>query len=342
MEDFNNVNNKEINFKEKENLFKETAKSDTFKHTLSSTKGNLLIDNAQFPENTYIYIFHVDIELLFNIFILPEFLPNIFFNKSKILSMKNNTNFAEEGNEIEIETSVNHIKFKIKLINLINTPFYKSFTHDIIEKPTLFAGFTTTFNFFWDSIEQVSILQIIIVIKDTLYKTSIADHMFSRQNQKFKIISDYLEEKFKNFEQSESISINKNISYIWHFLIDYNNIKFFFGDGNNNHIEIGILYDRDNEIEIIDRDKNNKIRVLISSDNNNDNENEKEILFQIISSIIPIPKQRIKIKLIKIDEFKTMVFFTHQIMQYIDYDILGSYSFIKKKALWEIKNLLEN
>ncbi len=342
MEDFNNVNIKEINLKEKENVLTETANSDIIKHTFSQTKGNLLIEDTEFPENKYIYIFHVNLDLLFNIFILPEFLPNIFFNKSKITSMKNNTNIAEEGNEIEIETSVNHNKFKIKVINSINTQFYKSFTHDIIEKPTLFAGFTTTFNFFWDSIEQVSILQIVIIIKDTLYKTSIADYMFSRHNHKFKIITDYLEEKFKNFEQSESISINRNISYIWHFLIDYNNIKFFFGDGNNNHIEIGILYDRDNEIEIIDRDKNNKIRVLISSDNNNENENEKEILFQIISSIIPLPKQRIKIKLIKIDEFKTMVFFSHQIMQYIDYDILGSYSFIKKKALWEIKTLLEN
>ena len=342
MEDFNNVKNKGINNKEKENLSLKSSNQETIKHTLTSTKTNLFQEETVFPENSYIYIFHINIDLLYNTFITQEFLPNIFFNKSKISSIKNNTNLAEEGNEIEIETSINHNKFKIKVINSINTPFYKSFTHDIIEKPTLFAGFTTTFNFFWDSIEQVSILQIIIVIKDTLYKTSIADHMFSRQNQKFKIISDYLEEKFKNFEQSESISINKNISYIWHFLIDYNNIKFFFGDGNNNHIEIGILYDRDNEIEIIDRDKNNKIRVLISSDNNNNNENEKEILFQIISSLIPIPKQRIIIKLIKIDEFKTMVFFSHQIMQYIDYDILGSYSFIKKKALWEIKNLLEN
>ena len=243
MEDFNNVNIKEINLKEKENVLTETANSDIIKHTFSQTKGNLLIEDTEFPENKYIYIFHVNLDLLFNIFILPEFLPNIFFNKSKITSMKNNTNIAEEGNEIEIETSVNHNKFKIKVINSINTQFYKSFTHDIIEKPTLFAGFTTTFNFFWDSIEQVSILQIIIVIKDTLYKTSIADYMFSRHNHKFKIITDYLEEKFKNFEQSESISINRNISYIWHFLIDYNNIKFFFGDGNNNHIEIGILYE---------------------------------------------------------------------------------------------------
>ena len=342
MEDFNNVKNKGINNKEKENLSLKSSNQETIKHTLTSTKTNLVQEETIFPENSYIYIFHINIDLLYNTFITQEFLPNIFFNKSKISSIKNNTNLAEEGNEIEIETSINHNKFKIKVINSINTPFYKSFTHDIIEKPTLFAGFTTTFNFFWDSIEQVSILQIIIIIKDTLYKTSIADYMFSRHNQKSKIISDYLEEKFKNFEQSESISINRNIYFIWNFLIDYNNIKFFFGDGNCNHIEIGILFDRDNEIEIIDRDKNNKIRVLISSDNNNNNENEKEILFQIISSLIPIPKQRIIIKLIKIDEFKTMVFFSHQIIQYIDYDILGSYSFIKKKALWEIKNLLEN
>jgi hypothetical protein len=222
--------------------------------------------------------------------------------------MKNNTTITEEGNEFEIINN-NGYKVKMKVVKSINNSYFKSFTHDLIEKPTLLAGFSATYNFYFDSIQNVSILQIEIITKDTLYKTSIADYMFSRHNHKFKIITDYLEEKFKNFEQSESISINRNISYIWHFLIDYNNIKFFFGDGNNNHIEIGILYDRDNEIEIIDRDKNNKIRVLISSDNNNDNENEKEILFQIISSIIPIPKQRIKIKLIKIDEFKTMVFF---------------------------------
>jgi hypothetical protein len=37
-----------------------------------------------------------------------------------------------------------------------------------------------------------------------------------------------------------------------------------------------------------------------------------------------------------------MLFYSHQILQFLDSDILGSYSFIKKKTLWEIKGLIEN
>ncbi len=66
------------------------------------------------------------------------------------------------------------------------------------------------------------------------------------------------------------------------------------------------------------------------------------MLLQIISSIIPIPKQKIIIKLIKVDEFSCIIIYCHQIMQFLDSDILNSYSFIKKKSLWDIKKLLEN
>lgn len=338
MDDLNHSNNQHIN----SNIF-EQNNSNNIQHLNTYKKENTLLKNdSDSQENCYVYVFHVNIEFLYNLFISPEFLTDVFFGKSRISSMKYNTNLADEGNEIEIETSGNHNKFKIKVINVINTPFYKSFTHDIIDKPALFAGFTSTFSFYWDSIEQVSILQIYIIIKDNLYKLSINDHMFSHQNKKYKIINDYLECKYKDLEQAESISINKNISQVWNFLIDYNNIKYFFYDVGNNNISIGMLYDKDNEIEIIDRDKNNKIRVLISLNNNEENENEKEMLLQIISSIIPIPKQKIIIKLIKVDEFSCIIIYCHQIMQFLDCDILNSYSFIKKKSLWDIKKLLEN
>ena len=46
-------------------------------------------------------------------------------------------------------------------------------------------------------------------------------------------------------------------------------------------------------------------------------------------------------KLIKINNFHTMIIFKHEIMQYLDYNIIKSYSFVKKKALWDIKTLLE-
>ena len=78
---------------------------------------------------------------------------------------------------------------------------------------------------------------------------------------------------------------------------------------------------------------------MISLNENKENENEKEMLLQIISSIVPVPKQRIIMKLIKINNFHTMIIFKHEIMQYLDYNIIKS--FVKKKALWDIKTLLE-
>ena len=80
---------------------------------------------------------------------------------------------------------------------------------------------------------------------------------------------------------------------------------------------------------------------MISLNENKENENEKEMLLKIISSIVPVPKQRIIMKLIKINNFHTMIIFKHEIMQYLDYNIIKSYSFVKKKALWDIKTLLE-
>ena len=250
--------------------------------------------------------------------------------------MKNNTTITEEGNEFEIINN-NGYKVKMKVVKSINNSYFKSFTHDLIEKPTLLAGFSATYNFYFDSIQNVSILQIEIITKDTLYKTSIADQMKDHTNQKFKIIGDYLKENIKNIEQEESISINKDINFVWIFFIDYNNIKYLF----NNNFEIRMLYDKENEIEIIDKEKKNKIKVMISLNENKENENEKEMLLQIISSIVPVPKQRIIMKLIKINNFHTMIIFKHEIMQYLDYNIIKSYSFVKKKALWDIKTLLE-
>ena len=232
------------------------------------TQSNL---SNEFPKKTFTYKFQTNIEKLYLLFIEPSFFSNIYYNKSKIISMKNNTTITEEGNEFEI-INFNGYKIKMKVIKSINNIYYKSFTHDLIEKPPLLAGFYATYNFYFDSIENVSILQIEIITKDNLYKTSIADYMDEHKNQKYKIIGDYLKENI-------------------------NNIK--------------------------------------------ENENEKEILLQIISSIIPIPKQRIIIKMIKIKNFNTMIIVKHEIMEYLDYNVIKSYSFVKKKSLWDIKSLLE-
>ena len=53
---------------------------------------NLSID---FPKKTFTYIFQTNIETLYLLFIEPSFFPNIFFNKSKLISMKKNTTITE-------------------------------------------------------------------------------------------------------------------------------------------------------------------------------------------------------------------------------------------------------
>ena len=53
MEDFNNVKNKGINNKEKENLSLKSSNQETIKHTLTSTKTNLFQEETVFPENFY-------------------------------------------------------------------------------------------------------------------------------------------------------------------------------------------------------------------------------------------------------------------------------------------------
>ncbi len=103
--------------------------------------------------------------------------------------------------------------------------------------------------------------------------------MNEHKNQKFKIIGDYLKENIKNIEQEESISINKD-------MINKMKLKL----------------------------KNNKNKVMRSLNENKENENEKEMLLQIISSIVPIPKQRIVMEFIKISTFQTMIIFKHEIM----------------------------
>ena len=68
---------------------------------------------------------------------------------------------------------------------------------------------------------------------------------------------------------------------------------------------------------------------------------EGEILLQIVKSEIKIPNQKIIIKLVKIDDNSSLLCFDHKILQFLGSDILGSYSYVKMKSLWDIKNILE-
>ena len=55
-----------------------------------------------------------------------------------------------------------------------------------------------------------------------------------------------------------------------------------------------------------------------------------------------IPKQNITIRVLKIEEIRTFIYFLHNLLQYVDNDILESYCNLKQKILWDLKKTLEN
>ena len=74
---------------------------------------------------------------------------------------------------------------------------------------------------------------------------------------------------------------------------------------------------------------------------NFENEDKKHYNLELISSTDSLPKQRIEMILVKMGENQTFLIFKHIILEFIAFDILMSYSPLKKKTLKAIKNTLE-
>ena len=312
------------------NISPKINKTSTFK------KKYLNNNNNENFKKIFTHIFKIHIDTLFETFSQASFLCNTFFNKTKIVSISKNQSMSEIGNEIILQKG--QYTFKLVVKNSENTSIYKSFTHKVVEKPLLMADFESKFNFYWDSIEQITIFQFEVTIFDILYKNSISDYFNLHKEKRFQKMENYFINNINSNEQNETISINKDFNYVWDFLCNFNNLKYFFN--NKNNIEINLLIGKVNEIELFDKEKNNKLIIMINKNIINDGF-EGEILLQIVKSEIKIPNQKIIIKLVKIDDNSSLLCFDHKILQFLGSDILGSYSYVKMKSLWDIKNKLE-
>ena len=335
MDNKSSKDEKKIN-ESSQNLNQNLNNSTKINKTSSFKKKNLNNKNNGNFKKSFTHIFKIHIDTLFETFSQASFLCNTFFNKTKIISISKNQSMCEIGNEITLQTG--QYTFKLVVKNSENTSIYKSFTHKVVEKPLLMADFESKFNFYWDSIEQITIFQFEVTIFDILYKNSISDYFNLHKEKRFQKMENYFINNINSNEQNETISINKDFNYVWDFLCNFNNLKYFFN--NKNNIEINLLIGKVNEIELFDKEKNNKLIIMINKNIINDGF-EGEILLQIVKSEIKIPNQKIIIKLVKIDDNSSLLCFDHKILQFLSSDILGSYSYVKMKSLWDIKNILE-
>lgn len=290
-------------------------------------------------QSSFSHTFNLSLDLFYSTFISPNFLPYIFFNRTEILSMKKNTNMADEGNEITLKI-INQYTFTFRVEKTINKKNFKSFTHRCISSSVMFASFIVTFNFFWNSIDKNTLFEIDISITDSLYKNSILSYVQAHQNKMFKNLEEYFENNISNLEQKESITINCGIDKLWSYLKNIDHLKIFFG-GIDKISKIKITQAQSNNNQYIVEDQNVNNCLTLQIEYLEDPDSKKEININIVNSKIQIPKQKINLQILEIFEEKTFIIFTHIILQYIDNDILESYSTLKQKILWNLKKEIE-
>ncbi len=277
------------------------------------------------------YVFHDPLEKVYegitNINIITKLLsPNIL-----IIKVLRDTKIDDEGNEIYI--SVLNNNFTLQTMSTQKVKNIIQYKLRCIHYPLCYCPFEILTQIFWDSIDKITVLHVKITIDNSPYQNELIN-FFKQNTVNFKKIEKYLKKTIKNLEENESIFINKDITKVWDFLQILDNLKYFFP------MNIEINYDNNEIIKIIDLNSKNEMKLT-----------KKEILenpfgkmiiqLEMFESIIPVPKQRIEISLIKVKENLTLIEFKHIILEYIPYDALQSNSNDKQKILKKVKKILE-
>ena len=291
------------------------------------------IDTNSSSKKSFYYIFHSPLDKVYNIFKTPNLFTTTFFQNIKIISMKRETTLDDTGNEFNIIWN-NTLKYNFKVDNTVNLPYFKSFTHKSLNNPSSTSDFINTYSFFWNSTDKVTIFKFIGTQNDYEHKNIICDYIMENKDSMCLSTENYLMKTVNNLEENESISIDKSIDDVWKFISDINNQVYFYP---NNKIKINII---DNEkFEIVDIE--NKTVMTFKVSKMEMNEDKKQFQCELVNSSVSLPKQKVMICLVRMDENQCFVIFKHIILEYIPFDILMSYSSTKKKVLRNIKSLLE-
>ena len=284
-------------------------------------------------KRSFYYIFHSPLDKVYNIFRTPNLHCCIFFQNLSLVSMKRDTSFDESGNEITVELNKKY-QYKFIVENVINLPYYKSFTHRSTSHPPSVTDFVNTYGFYWNSTDKSTIFKFTGEQEESENPNILLNYIMENKLYMCQSVENYLMKTLKNLEENESISINRSINDTWNFITDIKNQKLLCSNQN-----VTVKKIDENKIEIIDN--NDKTVSTFGITKNFENEDKKHYNLELISSTDSLPKQRIEMILVKMGENQTFLIFKHIILEFIAFDILMSYSPLKKKTLKAIKNTLE-
>ena len=103
---------------------------------------------------------------------------------------------------------------------IIKTKFYKSFTHSSINIDKVPVQIKITFDFFWDSINEKTILVLLVTYEDEFF-TDLINNDFT-ENDKLticKIFEDYLKQSLKGLELGYSFLLNTKLEKLSNYIL---------------------------------------------------------------------------------------------------------------------------
>ncbi len=297
---------------------------------------DLMSGESEERDSNFFHLFYISINDLWDYFITTSFFPTYFYENCKVLNNNKLDNSIKLNDIIDLHFQDKNINIKVKMENIIDTPNYKSYTQSSIEVPEGISPFSITISLYLCSVHQSTGVNLEINSLENDKNTFVYDYILNNYKKIYKNIEKYFEKNFQDYEQSESISIEKSSEEVFNFLINNNftNLKILLG--NNASVK---STNKPNEIEVEHFTKNNTTKLSISY---NKDFNEINIFLHFISSTKPIQRQNICLKIININKNSCLFFFTHHIKQFLDNDSLYNYSFIKQKTLWLLKSTIEN
>ena len=283
---------------------------------------------------SFYYIFHFPLDEIYNLFRTPNLIIKTFFQKAKIISISPDSKLDDVGNTISILWD-NLYNFSFKVDNVTSLPYYKSFTHKSLSNPPFFSDFKNTFSFYWNSLDKVTIFKFVSTQENKKLKNIIGEDIYNDKDYICCFTEKYLIENVKNYEENESISILKSIDNVWEFISNINNQIYFYP---NEVVKINII--NQENFEVIEINKKFIYSFKITKKENN--YDKKELICELVNqSKKDLPKQKVLMILIRVDDNKCFFIFKHIILEYIPFDILMSISDTKKKILKKIKNIIE-
>ena len=291
----------------------------------------VLEDFESHVNKTYIYNF--PIEEVFKAFTDKELILKIFEYKFHVVSSLTDNFFDDEGNEITF--NINKQLIIIKIIKVIKSKYYYQIKAKTIQHPLEYTPFTMNFEFFWDSIKEVTIFNGQINVSKSTSQEKIISAFKQSKIFPTEEIDEYLKSTVKNLEQDESVLVNINIDKFWNFIIQLQNIQLFLNMPNSEIINEG-----NNIIKVTDKNNNNIIRLIQREKKTEDS--NYTLYLESFDSNIPMPLQSMQIQLVKVNNESTLIIYKHIILDYIPYNALRSNSGNKQKILKKIKKILEN